>query len=187
MTETTDLQDTAADDVQGEERIQPIYVSTEYLGRYQSVSQIRDLPPVYMDEPKDLGGSNSGATALESTLAALNSCTAMIMYVLKREMRFDLGDLSFEAEGWIDVRRIEMKKTGQLYSQVTPIANHYQKVVQQVHMVSSETGERLERFKAEVHRLCPMHTLLRDAGVPVESHWHLLAPPASGTSAASQP
>ncbi len=172
----TDQLDTAADDVQGDERIQPIVVRTDYVGRYQSANHIRDLPPIYMDEPQELGGRNSGPTALESCLAALNSCTAMIMYVLKREMRFDLGDLNFEAEGWIDVRRIEMKKTGQLYSQVTPLADHYQRVVQRVFITTSEEGERLEHFKAEVHRLCPMHTLLRDAGVPVESDWQITNP-----------
>lgn len=169
----TDLTGTAADDVEGDERIQPIFVRSEYLGRYQSVNHIRDLDPIYMDEPVELGGRNSGPTALESCLAALNSCTAMIMYVLKREMRFDLGAVTFEAEGWIDVRRIEMKKTGQLYSQITPLADHYDRVVQKVFITTSETGERLEHFKAEVHRLCPMHTLLRDAGVPVESDWQI--------------
>jgi putative redox protein len=176
VTHTTDLTDSAADDVEGDERIQPISVRTEYLGRYQSANHIRDLDPMYIDEPTDLGGRNSGPTALESTLAALNSCTAMIMYVLKREMRFDLGDLRFEADGWIDVRRIEMKKTGKLYSQVEPVADHYQRVVQRVFITTSETGERLEHFKNEVHRLCPMHALLRDAGVPLESDWRVTAP-----------
>ena len=174
--ELTEFGGTAADDVQGDERIQPIFVRTEYLGRYQSANQIRDLAPLYMDEPQELGGRNSGPTALESCLAALNSCTAMIMYVLKREMRFDLGELSFETEGWIDVRRIEMKRTGQLYSQVTPLADHYQRVVQRVFITTSETGERLEHFKSEVHRLCPMHALLRDARVPLESDWRVTSP-----------
>lgn len=177
MTHTsTSINDTAASDVQGDERIQPIHVRTNYISRYQSVSHIRDLEPLHMDEPKDLGGLNSGPTALESTLAALNSCTAMIMYVLKREMKFDLGDLSFEADGWIDVRRIEMKKSGKLYSQVEPIADHFDRVVQRVYITTSEGGERLEHFKREVHRLCPMHTLLRDAGVPVTSEWQVTTP-----------
>ena len=98
-----------------------------------------------MDEPAELGGRNSGATALESTLAALNACTAMIMYVLKREMRFDLGDLTLEADGWIDVRRIEMKKTGKLYSQVEPLAHHYQRVVQRVFITTSEASRTAVR------------------------------------------
>jgi uncharacterized OsmC-like protein len=161
-------------DVVGDERIQPIFVKTEYVSRYQSVSTIRDLPPLYIDEPEDLGGSNAGPTALESTLAALNSCTAMIMYVMKRELRFDLGAVRFETEGWIDVRRIEMKRKKIKYSEVEPIAYHYQKVTQKVFIETSETAERLAHFKSEVERLCPLNALLHDAKVPMESEWVLL-------------
>lgn len=163
--------DTAADDVQVDERIQPIHVSTEYLGRYQSVNRIRDLADIYLDEPVELGGKNSGPTALETTLAALNSCSAMIMFVLRREMSFDLGGVRFETDGHIDVRRVEMKRTGKKYSEVTPIADHFHNVVQRVYIRTSEPDERIEQFKSEVERLCPMHALLRDAKVPMESIW----------------
>lgn len=158
-------------DVEVDERIQPIHVETEWLGRYQSLNRIRDVPEVYLDEPKELGGKNSGATALETTLAALNSCTAMIMYVLQREMRFDLRSARFEADGFVDVRRVEMKKSRLLYSQVEPIADHYKSVTQRVFITTSESAARIEHFRNEVHRLCPMHCLLRDAGVPFETEW----------------
>lgn len=168
--------DSPASDVEVDERIQPIRVETEWLGRYQSVNHIRDLPEIYLDEPRELGGRNSGATALETTLAALNSCTAMIMYVLQREMRFDLQGVRFEADGWIDVRRVEMKKSGKLYSQVVPIADHYQRVIQRVILRTTESEERIEKFRSECHRLCPMHCLLRDAGVPLHCEWVVETP-----------
>ncbi|TAN34953.1 OsmC family peroxiredoxin [bacterium] len=163
--------DTAADDVHVEQRIQPIHVSTQYLGRYQSVNRVRDLPDFYIDEPVELGGKNAGPTALETTLAALNSCSAMIMFVLRREMSFDLKGVRFEADGHIDVRRVEMKRTGKRYSEVVPIADHYQRVVQRVFIQTSEPDARMREFQSEVERLCPMHALLRDAKVPVESIW----------------
>lgn len=164
------------EDVFVEERIQPIHVSTEYVGRYQSANHIRDLPTFYIDEPLDLGGRNSGPTALESTLAALNSCTAMIMYVMRREMRFDLRDARFEAEGLIDVRRVAMKKTGMKYSEVEPITYHYQRVKQHVYLTTTELTDRVAEFRTKVERLCPMHALLRDASVPLESTWTVVPP-----------
>ncbi|MCC7105896.1 MAG: OsmC family protein [Chloroflexi bacterium] len=170
MAETVE---TAASDVQSNERIQSIHVNTEYLGGYQSVNHVRDLPDIYLDEPKELGGKNSGPTPLETTLCALNSCTAMIMNILRREMRFDLQGVRFETEGQHDVRRVEMKRTGKLYSQVEPIAYHYHKVHQKVFIRTSESGERLEKFRAEVERLCPLHALLRDAKVNVQTDWVL--------------
>jgi putative redox protein len=166
-----DLSQTAAMDVKSNERLQSIHVSTEYLGGYQSVNQVRDLPPIYLDEPVELGGKNSGPTALESILVALNSCTAMIMHILRREMKFDLQGVKFEAEGVHDVRRVEMKRTGKLFSQVEPIAYHYHKVIQKIHIRTSEPEERLAKFREEVERLCPVHALLRDAKVNVRTDW----------------
>lgn len=162
---------TAADDVTVSDRLQSITVSTEYLGAYQSVNHVRDLPPIYLDEPKELGGKNTGPTPLEMTLCALNSCTAMIMNILRREMQFDIKAVRFEADGVHDVRRAEMRRTGKLFSQVEPIAYHYHKVIQRVFIETSESDERLAKFRSEVERLCPLHALLRDARVNVVSEW----------------
>lgn len=166
-----DLSHTAAMDVQVSDRLQSIKVTTQYLGNYQSVNQVRDLPPIYFDEPLELGGKNSGPTPLEMTLCALNSCTAMVMNIMRKEMRFDIQAIRFESEGIHDVRRAEMKRTGKLFSQVEPIAYHYHKVIQKVFMKTPESDERLEKFRSEVERLCPLHALLRDAKVNFVSEW----------------
>lgn len=163
--------ESAGADVLIDERIQPIHVSTEYLGGYQSVTHVRDVPDLYFDEPRDLGGKNSGPTALEATLAALNACSAMIMFVMRRELRFDLRSVRFETDGLIDVRRVEMKRTGKRYSEVEPIARHFQRVTQRVHLRTSEPEDRIAHFRSEVERLCPLQALLRDAGVPLETVW----------------
>jgi uncharacterized OsmC-like protein len=166
-----DVVDTAAADVSVSGRLQSIKVTTDYLGNYQSVNHVRDLPPIYLDEPIELGGKNSGPTPLEMTLCALNSCTAMIINILRREMKFDVKGLRFESEGIHDVRRAEMRRTGKLFSQVRPIAYHYHKVTQHVFINTSETDERLSTLKSEVERLCPLHALLRDARVNVVFEW----------------
>ena len=161
----------SADDVQVRERIQTIDVATDWIDRYQSVTKIRDLPDIYIDEPKELGGRNSGPTALETVLTAMNACSAMIAFVLKLEMGFDLQGLRFETQGYIDVRRVEMKRTGKKYSEVEPIANHFHRVVHRVYVSTSEPDERIDEFRREVERLCPLHCLFRDAGVPVDTEW----------------
>src|SRR5690606_37464215 len=148
-------------------RLQSITVTTEYLGNYQSVNHVRDIPPIYLDEPVELGGKNTGPTPLEMTLCAFNSCTAMIMNILRKEMRFDLKGVRFETQGIHDVRRGEMRRTGKLFSQGAPIASHCHKVIQKVYIKTSGSGERLAHFRSEVERLCPLYALLRDAKVNV--------------------
>lgn len=166
-----ELSHTAAADIQVNDRLQGIKVTTDYLGNYQSVNHVRDIPPIFLDEPAELGGRNTGPTPLEMTLCAFNSCTAMIMNILRKEMRFDLKGVRFEAEGIHDVRRAEMKRTGKLFSQVEPVAYHYHKVTQRVFIRTSEPDDRVAHFRAEVERLCPLHALLRDAKVDVVSEW----------------
>lgn len=166
-----DLSTTAAADVQVSDRLQSISVRTDFLGNYQSVNHVRDLPPIYVDEPLELGGKDSGPTPLEMTLCALNSCTAMIMNILRKEMKFEITELRLEADAQHDVRRAEMRRTGKLFSQVEPIAYHYHKVRQRVFMKTPESPERLEKFRSEVERLCPLHALLRDAKVDLVSEW----------------
>ena len=162
--------------IEKEDRLHPIHVETDYLGRFKSVSRIRDLPGVYIDEPKSLGGENSGPTALETALAALNACSAMIIYIMARELKFAYQDLHFSATGVVDARRVEMKRSRLKYSEVKPVAEHYQSVEQTVTLVTAEPPERVDELRSEVHRLCPMHALLRDAGVPVEAKWVVVAP-----------
>jgi uncharacterized OsmC-like protein len=166
-----DVRDSAAGDVQISDRLQSIFVRTEYLGAYQSVNHVRDLPDIYLDEPVELGGKNTGPTPLEMGLCSLNSCTAMVMNIMRREMRFDIQGIRMEAEGIHDVRRAEMKRTGKLFSEVEPIAYHYHRIVQKIWIKTSESEERLETFRHEVERLCPLHALLRDAKVNMETHW----------------
>jgi putative redox protein len=163
--------DSAAADIQVEERIHPIHVNSEYIKGYQVASTIRDLDTLYCDEPTELGGKNSGATPLETTLAALNSCSSMIAYVLRREMRFDLQALRIETEGWVEVRRVEMKRTGKKYSEIEPLAEHYQKVVQRFYLTTDEPDERIEALSRDVERLCPLQVLFRDAGVDMQIEW----------------
>lgn len=159
------------DEVTLTDRLHTIHVETEWKDRYQSVSRIRDVPDVWIDEPRSLGGFNSGPTALESTLAALNACSAMIMHIVRLEQKLNLTAISFETDGVVDSRRVEMKRSRLKYSEVTPITEHYKSVHQRVIVTTGETAERFDLFRSEVLRLCPMHALLRDAGVEVTTEW----------------
>lgn len=178
MTESTESSmQSAGADVDITDRIDSIRVDTEYAGKYHSINRIRDLPDFHIDEPRNLGGSNSGPTALETTLAALNSCTAMIVHIMRMEMGFDLQGMRFETDGYIDVRRVEMKRTGKKYSEVQPIAEHYHEVHQRVYITTPESEERLQHMAHEVERLCPLHALFRGARVKMRTDW-IRQPPA---------
>ena len=51
----SEAHDSAANDVEVSDRLQPITVSSRYLGGYKSEISVRDLAPQWLDEPRDLG------------------------------------------------------------------------------------------------------------------------------------
>jgi uncharacterized OsmC-like protein len=75
------------------------------------------------------------------------------------------------AKGTIDVRRVEMKRTGKKYSEVEPLSYHFHDIHQIIYISTSENRERLEQLKEHVARLCPVSRLLEDAGVPFRVDW----------------
>jgi len=158
-------------DVRIAERLQEIEVRSAWDGKYRSVVEIRDLPPLSFDEPRELGGSNTGPTPLETVLSALVSCSAMIAYIVQREMNFDLKGMEFHAVGTHDVRRVAMRATGKKYSEIEPIAKHFHSVRVQARLATSEPDERLKELHAKIERLCPLINLLRDAGIPLDIDW----------------
>ncbi len=163
--------ETAANDVTVSERMQPIHASSEYLGKYQSVIHVRDVPSWNLDEPVELGGDNTGPTPLESVLGALCACTSMIVNILRKELRFEVQGMRCEADGVTDVRRAEMKRTGKKFHEVEPIAYHFHKVDMRLFIKTSKTDARLEEMKAHVARLCPVSKLIEDSGVPFHVTW----------------
>src|SRR5881397_871393 len=131
-------------DVKASERLQQIEVQSAWTGKYRSEVKIRDLPPISFDEPLELGGSNTGPTPLESVLSALVSCSAMIAYIVQREMSFDLKAMEFRAVGTHDVRRVVMRVTGKKYSEIEPIAKHFHSVRVEARLTTGEADERLK-------------------------------------------
>ena len=162
---------TAANDVAVDERLQPIHASSQYVGKYRSAVNIRDLNTYYLDEPKELGGENMGPTPLENVLGSLCACTSMIVYILKREMNFRFEDMRCEADGVTDVRRVEMKRTGKKFTEVEPIAYHFHSVDMTIHIKTDEPDDRFEEMKRQVARLCPVSKLIEDSGVPFNVTW----------------
>jgi putative redox protein len=161
----------AFSDVTTLDRIHSFSVDTVYEGRFRAVSQIRELVPMIHDEPVELGGEGEGPTPLETVLAAFNACSGMIINILRRQLKFDLRGATFKATGYVDVRRVEAKRLGIPWTEVTPLAEHFYKVEQLVRITTSETEERLLEFREGVERLCPMQSLFRDAKVPLEAVW----------------
>ncbi|SMB87141.1 Uncharacterized OsmC-related protein [Desulfonispora thiosulfatigenes DSM 11270] len=57
---------------------------------------------IIVDEPNNLGGTDSGPTPVEFLLAALAGCLNVVGHVVAKEMKFELKGMELEIEGNLD-------------------------------------------------------------------------------------
>lgn len=124
--------------------------------------RVRDFPPIVMDEPEQLGGTDEGANPMEYVLAALSGCTSVMISLIAQEKNFLFSGVDFENIGYIDLRGLQG---------VSGVSPHFQKVRFEVVISTEESNERIAELKDEVEKRCPVYNLLKDAGVPLEANW----------------
>jgi uncharacterized OsmC-like protein len=123
---------------------------------------IRNFPAFSMDEPVELGGTDTAPNPMEYVVAALCGCNGVMIPLVAKELDFAFSGIDFEATGIIDVRGL-MGEEG--------VRPHFQKVRFNVNIQTEESEERIEQLKNEVERRCPVFSLLHDAGVKVDTKW----------------
>ena len=60
----------------------------------RTVVTARDFKMV-IDEPKNLGGKDTGANPVEFLLGALSGCLNVVGHIVAKEMKFDFKGISF--------------------------------------------------------------------------------------------
>ena len=139
--------------------------SGHWEGGSRTLHQVRDLPPFYTDEPREMGGTNAGPNPMEIILSAFNGCLAVMIQFVAKEMNFRYDGLELSADGAIDLRGMQGEPG---------VRRHFQRVRHTVAFDSpEESSQRLQELRRTVESRCPAHNLLREAGVDMESTWTL--------------
>ena len=137
-------------------------VSGHNDGTTRTEIRVRDLAPMVTDEPKAAGGTNTGPTPLETTLAALVGCEGVILHRCAKAMGFKYSGVDFACQGQIDVRGP---------SGVKGVRPYFESVELTVTLATDEPPERLEKLKRNVEHRCPVMNLMRAADVAVTAEW----------------
>ncbi|PIC73944.1 OsmC family protein [Sporosarcina sp. P17b] len=128
----------------------------------RSTHSIRNFEAFPMDEPVELGGTDTGANPLEFIAAALNGCKAVMIPLIATEQNFTFRAIDFDTTGIVDARGL-MGEEG--------VKTHFQKVRFVCEITTNESQEAIDQLKAEVERRCPVYNLFADAGISLESKW----------------
>lgn len=110
-----------------------------------------------LDEPPDLGGTDTGPNPVEAVLAALGSCQAIVYRAYASVLGLRLDRVEVEARGTLDVRG---------FLNVAPVAAGFQQVAFAVRLTSPEPAEKLGELARLVDQHCPVLDTLRS---PVET------------------
>lgn len=115
--------------------------------------RIRDFQ-VISDSPPDFAGYDLGPSSPELQIGVIGSCVTHITLIQAADLGIPLESLSVEVNAEIDPRA---GKPG-----FETIAVHPQNIHYTLKVVSTASREDIERLHAQVERVCPILSLLRN-------------------------
>jgi putative redox protein len=121
----------------------------------QCVANVRDFPPMVIDEPPELGGGDSGMNPVELVLVALGTCQEIMFSAYASFMGIKLDECSVDVKGYLDVRGL----LG-LDASVPP---GYQHLSYETKIVSSASDEEVRKLIETVESHCPVMDILARA------------------------
>ncbi|MGJ7923293.1 OsmC family protein [Neobacillus sp. LXY-4] len=102
---------------------------------------------VTIDEPKTLGGTDTGMNPVELALCALGACQAIVARVYSSKFNIQLDDFRVELEGDLDTDGFLNK------SNVRP---GFSDIRYNIHIETNAPREKVEEFIAFVESKCPV-------------------------------
>lgn len=123
---------------------------------------VRDLPEFYIDEPKELGGTDLGANPVEYHLAALTACNTITFATVASEQNFSYKNIDYKTDGDLDIRG---------FLGVEGVPTYFQNINIVLEIETDESEAAIENLKVAVEKRCPLYNLSKDAGIEIISEW----------------
>jgi uncharacterized OsmC-like protein len=110
---------------------------------------------IRIDEPKSLGGSDTGMSPVEALLVALGSCQVIVASAFAKSQGIDLQDFWLELEGDLDPDGFLKGKPG--------VRPGFQQVRVIPHIKTSSSAEAIAEFLKFVEKRCPVSDVMLNA------------------------
>ena len=113
------------------------------------------------DEPKNLGGTDTGMSPVETLLCALGACQCMTARFFASSLKVELEEYRVDLEGDLDIMGFLKGDTG--------IRPGFQEIRVTVHIKSQASQEKIAELMALVESRCPVgETVLHGTPVVVQ-------------------
>ena len=143
----------------------PASFDTLNLGPLASTDDIPTFT-VQLDEPKELGGADTGPNPVEAVLAALGSCQAIVYRAYANALGLEIDRVEVDARGHLDVRG---------FLNLAPVPAGFERVTFTTRVVSPEPAEKIAALEKLVAERCPVLDILRTA-IPVTGELEHVTP-----------
>jgi putative redox protein len=135
---------------------------TRLVDGFQTTAQVRQFS-FTVDEPPQLGGTDTGPNPVELVLAALGTCQEIVYATYARLLDIPIEAIAIRVSGDLDLR-------GFLGAAEVPAG--YRAIDFDVAITSSASAEEIARLVETVNRRCPVLDILQ-RGLPVAGHYAL--------------
>jgi len=117
-------------------------------------AKVRDFAPIIVDEPPDLGGTDTAANPVELLLVALGTCQEIMYGAYASVMGIQLDSVKVNLRGYLDLRG--------LFGMDAASPPGYQKIVFETLLDSPADRDALKKLVDTVESHCPvLDTLVR--------------------------
>ncbi|MBI4464226.1 MAG: OsmC family protein [Acidobacteria bacterium] len=120
-----------------------------------------------LDMPRLLGGTNRGMMPLEALLAAYAGSLNEVGHFVAKTMDFDLRDWRFTVSAQLDPRG--------MYG-LARVRNAFPRLHVEAQVTTGESLRRLALLRRQLTERCPVHNLLKNAGVRLRHTWKRIVP-----------
>lgn len=119
-------------------------------GGLQVESEARGFK-VIMDEPEDMGGTNTGMNPVEMTICAFSGCLTILTHMMAEKMRLEIEDIRVDVEGDVDTDGL---------AGVKGVRPGLSDVRYTFYFKTKEPEKKIERLVSMVEAYCPVHDTL---------------------------
>ncbi len=125
-----------------------VFKSTAQLTEGMRVECVARDHTITLDEPKELGGTDTGMNPVEAVLCALGACKCIVARCFAKAHKIDLQDFRVEVEGDLDPDGF-MGKNKDAKVGLSEIRS-------KIYIKSSSPKEDIEKFVEFIDRTCPV-------------------------------
>lgn len=132
-----------------------VFKSTTKLTNGMKVECKARNHPILLDEPEELGGTDTGMNPVEAVLSALGACKCIVARCFAKAHKIDLEDFYIELEGDLDPDGFMGKNKDAKIG--------FSEIRSNIYIKSNSAKEDIEKFIEFIDRTCPVADTLANS------------------------